>query len=250
MLAKTDALAPYQGFDRQYIDGGWCSGRHGGVQIVTNSYSGVTLAETIMANQSDLDDAYQAAAKAQVSWAARLPAERAAVMLRAAAIMEARHSEIVDWLVRESGSTRVKAELEWQFVRAVTLDAASFPHRMERKLLPLDEAGKKSRAYRQPLGVIGVISPWNFPMYLSHRSIGPALALGNAVVVKPAEDTPITGGLLIAKIYEEAGLPPGLLNVVIGPISEIGDAFTLHPVPRLISFTGSTRVGRHIGALA
>jgi aldehyde dehydrogenase (NAD+) len=118
------------------------------------------------------------------------------------------------------------------------------------RILPLEEVGKESRAYRQPLGVIGVISPWNFPMYLSHRSIGPALALGNAVVVKPAEDTPVTGGLLIAKIYEEAGLPPGLLNVVIGDVKDIGGPFTLHPVPRLISFTGSTRVGRHIGELA
>ena len=115
---------------------------------------------------------------------------------------------------------------------------------------PLDEPGKESFAYRQPLGVIGVISPWNFPMYLSHRSIAPALALGNAVVVKPAKDTPVTGALLIAKIYEEAGLPSGLLNVVIGPVTQIGDEFTLHPVPRLISFTGSTRVGRQIGQLA
>jgi aldehyde dehydrogenase (NAD+) len=244
------APAPYHGFDGQYIDGLWRPGKHGGVQVDTDPYSGATLAETVMANQHDLDEAYHAAAKAQVSWAARPPAERAAVMLRSASVMEARHGEIVDWLVRESGSTRVKAELEWQFVHAVTLEAASFPHRMEGRILPLDEAGKESRAYRQPLGVIGVISPWNFPMYLSHRSIGPALALGNAVVVKPAEDTPVTGGLLIAKIYEEAGLPPGLLNVVIGPISEIGDPFTTHPIPRLISFTGSTRVGRHIGALA
>jgi aldehyde dehydrogenase (NAD+) len=76
------------------------------------------------------------------------------------------------------------------------------------------------------------------------------LALGNAVVVKPAQDTPVTGGLLIAKIYEEAGLPPGLLNIVIGPHSEIGDQFTTHPIPRLISFTGSTPVGRRIAALA
>ena len=167
----------------------------GGVRVDTDPYSGATLAETVMANQDDLDEAYQAAATAQVSWAAWLPAERAAVMLRSASIMEARHGEIVDWLIRESGSTRVKAELEWQFVRAVTLEATSFPHRMEGRLLPLDEAGKESRAYRQPLGVIGVISPWNFPMYLSHRSIGPALALGNAVVVKPAQDTPVTGGL-------------------------------------------------------
>src|ERR1700756_3142218 len=169
---------------------------------------------------------------------------RAAVMLRSASIMEARHGEIV------AGSTRVKAELEWQFVHAVTLEAASLPHRMEGRILPLDEAGKESRAYRQPLGVIGGISPWNFPMYLSHRSIGPALALGNAVVVKPAQDTPVTGGLLIAKIYEEAGLPPGLLNVVIGSSGDIGEAFSLHPIPRLISFTGSTRGGRQVGELA
>lgn len=246
--AKAPAL--YQGFNGQYIDGSWRPGKHGGVRVDTDPYSGATLAETVMANQRDLDEAYHAAAKAQVSWAARLPAERAAVMLRSASIIEARHGEIVDWLIRESGSTRVKAELEWQFVHAVTLEAASFPHRMEGRILPLDEAGKESRAYRQPLGVIGVISPWNFPMYLSHRSIGPALALGNAVVVKPAQDTPVTGGLLVAKIYEEAGLPPGLLNVVIGPSSEIGDPFTTHPIPRLISFTGSTPVGRHIGALA
>ena len=87
-------------------------------------------------------------------------------------------------------------------------------------------------------------------MYLSHRSIAPALALGNAFVVKPAKDTPVTGALLIAKIYEEADLPSGLLNVVIGPVTQIGDELTLHPVPRLISFTGSTRVGRQIGQLA
>src|ERR1700730_1331258 len=246
----SDTPRRYEGFGGQYIDGSWRPGKHGGVRVDTDPYSGATLAEMVMANQCDLDEAYHAAAKAQVSWAARLPAERAAVMLRSASIMEARHSDIGEWIIRESGSTRVKAELEWQFVHAVTLEAASFPHRVEGRILPLDESGKESRAYRQPLGVIGVISPWNFPMILSHRSIGPALALGNAVVVKPAEDTPVTGGLLIAKIYEEAGLPPGLLNVVIGPVSEIGDAFTTHSIPRLISFTGSTRVGRHIGALA
>lgn len=87
-------------------------------------------------------------------------------------------------------------------------------------------------------------------MYLTHRSAAAALALGNGVVIKPAEDTPVTGGLLIARIMEEAGLPSGLLNVVVGSNEEIGDAFTLHPVPRFISFTGSTRVGKHIGSMA
>ena len=130
--AKAPAL--YQGFDGQCIDGSWRPGKHGGVRVDTDPYSGATLAEMVMANQCDLDEAYHAAAKAQVSWAARLPAERAAVMLRSASIMEARHGEIVDWLIRESGSTRVKAELEWQFVHAVTLEAASFPHRVEGRL--------------------------------------------------------------------------------------------------------------------
>ena len=104
------------------------------MQVDTDPYSGATLAETVMANQGDLDQADHAAAKAQVSWAARRPAERAAVMLRSASIREARHGEIVDWLIRESGSTRVKAELEWRFVHAVTLEAESFPHRMEGRI--------------------------------------------------------------------------------------------------------------------
>ncbi|HBY43719.1 MAG TPA: aldehyde dehydrogenase, partial [Brevundimonas sp.] len=196
--AARTAPAAYQGWDGQYIDGAWRHGRQGEIQTDTDPYSGAVLAETVMANGQDLDEAYRAAAKAQKDWETRLPAERAGVMIRAAAIMEARREEILGWLTREAGSTRGKAELEWQFVHAVTLEAASFPYRAEGKLLPLDEPGKESRAYRQALGVIGVISPWNFPMYLSHRSIAPALALGNAVVVKPAEDTPITGGLLIA----------------------------------------------------
>ena len=249
---KEEPAAPtrYSGFTGQYIAGAWRPGKQGSIETDTDPFSGETLAEIVMANQSDLDEAYQAAAKAQIEWARRLPSERAAVLIRSAAIMQERHQEMVDWLIRESGSTHVKAEGEWQSVYSITMEAASFPHRVDGKILPLDEPEKESRAYRQPLGVIGLISPWNFPMYLSHRTIAPALALGNAVVVKPAEDTPVTGALLIAKIYEEAGLPPGLLNVVIGPIEEIGDAFTLHPIPRLISFTGSTRVGRHVGELA
>ena len=95
-----------------------------------------------------------------------------------------------------------------------------------------------------------MISPWNFPLHLSQRSVAPALALGNAVVIKPASDTPVTGGLLIARIFEEAGLPAGVLSVVVGAGSEIGDEFVSHPVPRLISFTGSTPVGQNVAKAA
>ena len=179
-----------------------------------------------------------------------LPAARAAILRRAAAIMEDRRAEIVDWLIRESGSTRIKANLEWELTYAMTLEAATFPSRVEGPILPADIPDKESRVYRTPVGVVGMISPWNFPLHLSNRSVAPALAVGNAVVIKPASDTPVTGGLLLAKIYEEAGLPAGALNVVIGAGSVIGDAFVQHPVPRVISFTGSTEVGRHIAALA
>jgi aldehyde dehydrogenase (NAD+) len=198
----------------------------------------------------NLDDAYRAAACAQKAWAKTLPAERSALFQRVLATLEARRDEIIGWIVRETGSTLLKANIEWSAVRGGLLEALTLPPRVEGRIMPIDVPGKQSFVYREPLGVIGVISPWNFPMHLSHRSIAPALAVGNAVVVKPAEDTPVTGGLLLAKLYEEAGLPPGLLNVVIGEVADIGDAFTLHPVPRLISFTGSTRVGKRIAELA
>jgi aldehyde dehydrogenase (NAD+) len=164
--------------------------------------------------------------------------------------LEQRREEIVGWLVRESGSTRIKANIEWQYAHAVTLEASSFPSRVEGPIMPVDIPGKESRVYREPVGVVGMISPWNFPFHLSSRSIAPAIALGNSVVIKPASDTPITGGLLLAKIYEEAQLPAGVLNVTVAHGSELGDAFIQHPAARVISFTGSTEVGRHIMGLA
>jgi aldehyde dehydrogenase (NAD+) len=248
--AGTQQAVRYTNFSGQYINGAWCSGNSGRTLDDTDPYTGQVLAQLTLANRADLDKAFDSAAKAQVAWAATLPAERTKVLLQAAQIMQQRHDEIVDWLVHESGSTRIKAEWEWQLVHDMTLEAASFPHRADGRILPVDDAGVDSRVYRQPLGVIGVISPWNFPLHLSNRSVAPAVALGNAVVLKPAQDTPITGGLLLGKIYEEAGLPAGLLNVVIGASSEIGDAFSTHPIPRMISFTGSTAVGRGVAGNA
>jgi aldehyde dehydrogenase (NAD+) len=128
--------------------------------------------------------------------------------------------------------------------------AASVPHAVESRIVPSDISGKENNVLRKPVGVVGMISPWNWPLHLSNRTIAPALAVGNAVVVKPASDTPVTGGLLLAKIFEEAGLPPGLLSVVVGAGSEIGAAFVSHPIPRVISFTGSTPVGRGIAEMA
>ncbi len=239
----------YRDFHLQPIAGAWREGGSERSTRVTNPYDGSALLDIRLADRRDLDAAFLAAEKAQAEWSATPPAERSALLQRVVAIFDARKEEIIDWLIRESGSTRLKANVEWGAARGITQEAASMPGRVHGMTLASNVPGKENRVYRKPLGVVGVISPWNFPLHLSQRSIAPALALGNAVVVKPASDTPVTGGLLLARVFEEAGLPQGLLSVVVGAGSEIGDAFVAHRVPRLISFTGSTPVGRRIGGI-
>ncbi|WP_037184003.1 aldehyde dehydrogenase family protein [Rhodococcus sp. UNC23MFCrub1.1] len=244
-------MTTYDGFDTLPIAGQWRVGRDGRTADDVNPYSGDVLTTLPLADAADVDAAFTAASIAQRDWESTLPTERADVFHRAARIMEERKDEIVDWLVAEVGAIRPRAEWEWLAVRAVMLESASYPTRSAGRILPaalID--GKENRVYRRPLGVVTVISPWNFPMQLSARSVAPALALGNAVVLKPASDTPVTGGLLLARILEDAGLPAGLLSVVVGKSSEIGDAVTSHPLTRLVSFTGSTPVGSGIAASA
>ena len=247
---KSMQVNTYTDFHLQYIAGEWKNGDDDSINTNTNPFNGETLVEIQQATVKQLDDAYQAASQAQKQWAQQTPNERAAILYKVVSIFDQRQDEIIDWLIKESGSTRIKAMVEFSGARAITLEAASFPNRVHGEIRASNTPGKENFIYREPMGVIAVISPWNFPLHLTQRSIAPALALGNAVVLKPASDTPITGGLLLAKIFEEAGLPKGLLNVVVGSGSEIGDAMVTHPVPSLVSFTGSTSVGKHIGELA
>ncbi len=240
----------YGDFHLQLLAGNWREGSGETINTVTNPYSGEQLAAIRTASVTDLDEAYQVAARAQIDWAQTAPATRSAVLLRVVEIFDQRKEEIIDWLIHESGSTRLKATIEWGSARGITQEAASMPYRVHGATMSSDIPGKENLVYRQPVGVVGVISPWNFPLHLSQRSVAPALALGNAVVIKPASDTPISGGLLLARIFSEAGLPKGLLSVVVGSGAEIGDAFVEHPLPRLISFTGSTPVGKNIAVLA
>jgi aldehyde dehydrogenase (NAD+) len=236
---------PYTDFDLQPIAGKW---RHGSSPTSfndTNPYSGEPLVHGRRATVEDLDAAYARAQEAQRDWARCSPTERSAIFLRAAEVIDSHMEELVDWLIKEAGATRMRALVELGIVRAATMAAATHTA-LGVKTVASDVLGKENRVYTRPAGVVGVISPWNFPLYLSYRSVAPALAVGNAVVLKPAEDTPVTGGLLIAKVLEEAGLPPGVLSVVVGSGAEIGDAMVSHPVPRVISFTGSTRVGQRI----
>jgi aldehyde dehydrogenase (NAD+) len=246
-LTETETQPPsvFERIEEQFIGGRWRAGRARPRDDI-NPYTSEVIAEITQATQEDLEEAYASAARAQPEWAGLPPGSRAQVMRRTADLMIAHREAIIGWLIREAGSTRIKASLEWQSVHSVVLEAASLPFFAEGSILPSEIPGKECRVYTQPVGVVGIISPWNWPLQLTARSLFAALAAGNAVVVKPASDTPVTGGTLLAKLLNEAGLPAGVLNVVMGAGSEIGDLFVTHAIPRVISFTGSTPVGRRI----
>ncbi len=236
--------------NQQYVGGVWRDGSSQKVLTDLNPYNGNAIADFKLASLADLDEAYRAAAAAQKVWAAINPFERRAILEKAIAYVERNEAEITDLIIEELGGTGLKAFFEIGLVKNIIKEASTYPLRMKGEILPSTVNGKENRLYRVPVGVVGVISPFNFPFFLSMRSVAPALGAGNGVVLKPHDDTAITGGTLVAKVFEEVGLPKGLLNVIVADIREIGDAFVEHPIPRVISFTGSATVGRHIGAVA
>ncbi|MFI6105743.1 aldehyde dehydrogenase family protein [Streptomyces sp. NPDC051310] len=233
----------------QYIDGEWRAGGGSWDIIDFNPYNEEKLASITVATVDEVDQAYRAAERAQRAWADTNPYARRSVFERAVRIIEEREEEITEAIIAELGGTRTKAAFELHLAKEFLREAIHLALRPEGRILPSPIDGKENRLYRVPVGVVGVISPFNFPFLLSIKSVAPALALGNAVVLKPHQNTPILGGSLVAKVFEDAGLPPGLLNVVITDIAEIGDALIEHPVPKVISFTGSDRVGRHVATV-
>ncbi|MCX4576610.1 aldehyde dehydrogenase family protein [Streptomyces sp. NBC_01571] len=234
---------------RQYIGGEWRPGTGSWDIIDFNPYDGEKLASITIATVDEVDEAYRAAERAQKEWAAVNPYARRAVFEKALRLVEEREAEITEVIIAELGGTHLKAGFELYLAKEFLRESIQLALRPEGRILPSPIDGKENRVYRLPVGVVGVISPFNFPFLLSLKSVAPALALGNGVVLKPHQNTPIVGGSLVAKIFEDAGLPGGLLNVVITDIAEIGDAFIEHPVPKVISFTGSDKVGRHVATV-
>jgi benzaldehyde dehydrogenase (NAD) len=163
--------------------------------------------------------------------------------------MLAHAQEIAGQIVRETGSIRAKAQWEVQMSAREFLEAAALASEPHGVLNATLEEGQQSIARRTPLGVIGIITPWNSPLILGSRAIGAALAMGNAVILKPDVQTPIAGGVVFARLLEKAGLPTGLFHVLPGA-AETGAALVKEPLLDMISFTGSTRVGRQVGAVA
>jgi aldehyde dehydrogenase (NAD+) len=196
-------------------------------------------------------DAVEAAQAAQPEWAALPHDQRAKVLIQAIGAIGDLQDTLVDALVDEGGAWIGKAMFETGFVAGTAQAAAAAAHMVTGELIPSDH-GKVSMVVREPVGVVSVITPWNFPLLLSMRAVAFALAVGNAVVLKPSEETPLSGGVLVAKIFEAAGLPPGLLNVVTcsrDRVAEVGEVLVAHPAVAAVSFTGSTVVGREIAAL-
>ena len=227
--------------------GGWVDGGGGEIESIEPA-TGSVLGRVGLASLDDVREAARTASLAQREWAARPPEERAAVLRRAGLLWEQHADELNDWVVREAGSIPPKAAIETHAAAAECFEASALPTHPQGEVLASNE-DRWSFARRRPVGVVGVIAPFNFPVILAIRAVAPALALGNAVLLKPDPRTSVIGGVALVRVFEEAGLPEGLLALLPGGV-DVGTAIVEAPEVRTIAFTGSTAAGRAIGELA
>ncbi|WP_433271073.1 aldehyde dehydrogenase family protein [Micromonospora vinacea] len=206
---------------------------------------GVGFREVAAASVDEVDAAIARAAAAFETWRQVGPADRARMLRRFASVVDAHLDELAELEVRNSGHTIGNARWEAGNVRDVLDYYAGAPERLTGRQIPVP--GGLDVTFHEPLGVVGVIVPWNFPMPIAAWGFVPALAAGNTVVLKPAELTPLTA-LRLAELAREAGLPDGVFTVIPGQGSVVGERFVTHPAVRKICFTGSTEVGTRIMA--
>ena len=226
---------------------GWVDGS-GEPYPVVSPATGEQLATMGAATQADVHKAARVAADAQRNWAALPYTDRSAVLRRAGDLWHANAEEITGWLMRESGAIGPFAGFQIMTSAEECYEAAALASAPYGQLLR-SSMPRLSLARRVPVGVVGVIAPFNVPTILSIRAVAPALALGNAVLLKPDPRTAVSGGAVLAEIFAAAGLPDGLLHVLPGG-AEVGEALVTEPAVRVIAFTGSTRAGRAVAALA
>ncbi|WP_072803240.1 aldehyde dehydrogenase family protein [Rhodococcoides yunnanense] len=226
----------------------WGTGS-GGWTAIVDVATGEQIGSVALALDSDVEQAGKIAAAAQLTWAAAPFRSRIAVIERARSALEAMRGDLQALMIRETGALRTKANHEIDKTIDELRSAAGLPDQPYGELLPHDEPSVLSMARRVPVGVIGVIAPWNAPLMLAMRSIAPAIALGNAVILKPDVKTALSGGSVIAQIFREAGLPDGIFQVVVGG-PDIGEALVRSPHTDMISFTGSSAAGRRVGEVA
>jgi acyl-CoA reductase-like NAD-dependent aldehyde dehydrogenase len=238
---------------QMYIDGEWVDADGGGTFEDYNPYTGEVFATVASGTRADAQRAIESAAAAFPSWAATAPAERRALFLRAADILEQRGSDISTILIEESGATVGWSMFQLHFVAGLLREAAAQAYSVTGEIIPADLPGAFFMGLRQPVGVVVGIAPWNAPLILGTRAIAMPLAYGNTVVLKPSEEAPLSAGLVIAEVLAAAGFPKGVVNVLTHAPSaavEVGDELIVHPKVRRINFTGSTHIGRIIAEKA
>jgi benzaldehyde dehydrogenase (NAD) len=233
-------------WEGQIYSGAWRAGR-GGTMAIVEPATGNQLGTAGVADAEDVAEAAKTAAAAQREWARTSHEQRTAVLRRAGALIEEHAEDLERWIIRETGAIQGLAQFNIYVATQECYEAAALASRPPGELLH-SALPRLSMLRRVPVGVVGVISPFNAPPILSSRSIAPALALGNAVLVKPDPRTPGSGGFIFARLFEEAGLPEGLLHILPGA-AEVGEAMIREPLVRVVSFTGSTATGRRVAAL-
>lgn len=232
-----------------FIDGQWRQGSEGAWADDVNPATGQVFARVAQASAVDVDDAIAAAHRARTGWHKMLAGEREALLLRMADVIAARADELRDLIIQENGSVMLKAPWEVSYAVECLRVAAGQARFVGGDTFPASMPGQLSLTIRQPLGVIAGIAPFNSPFLLTMKKVAFALAAGNTFVLKPSEMTPLSG-LIMAECFQQAGLPAGVFNVVPGPAELVGSRLVADPRVRMVTFTGSGRVGRLLAAQA
>jgi succinate-semialdehyde dehydrogenase / glutarate-semialdehyde dehydrogenase len=225
------------------IDGRWVAARTGERLAVRDPATDEEVATVPWGGREEACEAIEAAARALPAWRATTADARGAILHRLADAMLDRSEELARLMTREQGKPLAEARGEVAYAASFVEWAAEEGKRLHGELLPAATADKRILVLRQPVGVTAAITPWNFPAAMITRKLGPALAVGCTMVVKPAKQTPLSA-LALAELAVAAGVPPGVLNVITGDSAAIGDALLADPRVRKLSFTGSTEVGK------
>lgn len=229
--------------NKQFLDGAWVDAIDGGRWDVIDPATEDVIENVPFGGAADVDRAIASAQRAFAGWRAATAYERAAPLMRAAALMRERAEALADITVREAGKPKAEAVREWQIAGDLFEWFAEEGKRVSGYTIPSRVKTKRILVLKEPIGVVGVITAWNFPAYNPARAVAAALAAGCPVVVRPAELTPLSAMAMVA-VLDEAGLPPGVCNLVNGEPAAMGRAMLAHADLRKISFTGSVPVGK------
>lgn len=229
--------------NRLLIGGEWVEAANGGTADLVNPATEAVIEQMAYGDETDAHLAMDAAAEAFPAWAAMNPYDRATIISKAAAIIAGRLDELARLTTEESGKPFAQSRAEWAGAPNYLIQQAEEAKRLGGRIIPARIPGRRIDVTYQPLGVVGVITAWNFPVYNVNRAVSSALAAGCTVVVRPSEYTP-RSALAYGAALDEAGIPPGVVNVINGRSHPIGQAMLDDPRLRKIQFTGSVRVGK------